>query len=379
MIVAAAVCPYPPLVVPELAGDAAIELDGLRAACSRAIRGLSRSGAERLVIVGGADLAEPTPGHPSHLGDLSVHVYLQGREVLGRGQAGVSAQGGGVSGRGGPEVSASGPAGVFRPDRGGLSGRDRMVGAESDHETGPGQMAGIRTDHVEGTGPDQVEGAGPGRVDVVAYPAEAAGSLAPWGVDVRVGDGAPVLPLSLTVGRWLVEREQVGPVAGMWSVAYDAAPGVCAALGERLADSAERVALLVMADGSACLTEKAPGYLDPRARSYDEHIRHVLETADLAALAALDPAEADELWFGGRAALQVLAGACRAGEPRAGEPRHGESHAGEPGEPREPGEPGQPDAAGRVESVPRFRERSVYYEDCYGVGYYVSLWTRRGC
>ncbi|MFD0659341.1 class III extradiol ring-cleavage dioxygenase family protein [Thermocatellispora tengchongensis] len=102
------------------------------------------------------------------------------------------------------------------------------------------------------------------------------------------------------------------------------------------------MALLVMADGSACLSEKAPGYLDPRARSYDDHVRHVLEGADTQALAALDPEEAEELSFAGRAALQVLAGAACDARERGG-----------------------------------FRERKVYYEEPYGVGYFVSLWTRR--
>ena len=42
------------------------------------------------------------------------------------------------------------------------------------------------------------------------YGSEAAGTLAPWGVDVRAGGGdAPTLPLSLTLGAWLLDRAQV--------------------------------------------------------------------------------------------------------------------------------------------------------------------------
>lgn len=248
MIVTAVVCPHPPLLVPELAGDAAGELDALRAACARAVRALSRAGADALVVVGGADLkGDPTAG----------------------------------------------------------------------------------------------------------YPADAAGSLRPWGVDVRVGAGEPVLPLSLTIGRWLLEREGVaGGVTGFHAVSFGAAPAVCDRLGRRLAEAALRVALLVMADGSACLSEKAPGYLDPRARSYDDHVRHVLERADAEALAALDPRQAEELSFAGRAALQVLAGAVRGDHSADG-------------------------TAGKGEPVPVFGEREVYYEDPYGVGYFVATWSKR--
>ncbi|MBB4930268.1 hypothetical protein F4561_001088 [Lipingzhangella halophila] len=52
MFVAAAVCPHPPLLVPELAGGAAHELDGLRHACDRAVAGLLAAGADHLVVVG---------------------------------------------------------------------------------------------------------------------------------------------------------------------------------------------------------------------------------------------------------------------------------------------------------------------------------------
>lgn len=49
-VVAAAVCPHPPVIVPELAFGAAPELDPLRAACLAAIELLAD--ADRLVIVG---------------------------------------------------------------------------------------------------------------------------------------------------------------------------------------------------------------------------------------------------------------------------------------------------------------------------------------
>ena len=49
-VIAAAVCPHPPLLVPEVASGAAPELDDLRAACLAAIEHLST--AELLLVVG---------------------------------------------------------------------------------------------------------------------------------------------------------------------------------------------------------------------------------------------------------------------------------------------------------------------------------------
>ncbi|MGC1209645.1 MAG: hypothetical protein WA890_00015 [Micromonospora sp.] len=65
-LVAAAVCPHPPLIVPELAGAAAPELDDLRAACDAAVGRLYASGAHSITVIGadtrGADLSFPFRG-----------------------------------------------------------------------------------------------------------------------------------------------------------------------------------------------------------------------------------------------------------------------------------------------------------------------------
>ncbi|GAA2733759.1 class III extradiol dioxygenase subunit B-like domain-containing protein [Actinocorallia aurantiaca] len=224
MLIRAAVCPHPPLLVPELAGEAAGELAELREACRRAVRTLLEPGAGDLVVVGG-----------------------------------------------GPETRAFGPS--------------------------------------------------------------AAGSFRPYGLDLDVGSGAPVLPLSLTVGRWLLEGREP---ARFQSVAFDAAPEACLELGRELAR--EDVALLVLGDGSACRDEKAPGYLDERALPYDREAARALGHADAAALERLDPVLSGELLAAGRAAWQVLAGAASAG----GGPLRGELLADE---------------------AP------------YGVGYFVATWT----
>lgn len=135
------------------------------------------------------------------------------------------------------------------------------------------------------------------------------GSFVGFGADVVVtldpGSTAPVdpdLPLPLLVAGWAsggaarIRGELVAP---------DASPGECAELGAALAG--EDVALLVVGDGAATHTEKAPGHLDERAGPFDAAVAAALRDADTAALAALDPALAAELWAAGRAPWQVLA------------------------------------------------------------------------
>jgi hypothetical protein len=52
MITAVAVCPHPPLLVPEIAGGAAKETDDLRAACDAAVARLLVTEPQQIVVVG---------------------------------------------------------------------------------------------------------------------------------------------------------------------------------------------------------------------------------------------------------------------------------------------------------------------------------------
>ncbi|MEP7054681.1 MAG: class III extradiol dioxygenase subunit B-like domain-containing protein [Actinomycetota bacterium] len=54
MFAAGAVCPHPPLLVPEIAAGAAAELDGLRAACLEAVSRILDEDPARVVLVGDA-------------------------------------------------------------------------------------------------------------------------------------------------------------------------------------------------------------------------------------------------------------------------------------------------------------------------------------
>ncbi|WP_261570644.1 class III extradiol dioxygenase subunit B-like domain-containing protein [Frankia gtarii] len=235
-------------------------------------------------------------------------------------------------------------------------------------EVGRGEQVQARAAAVDAV--RRLCAARPNRIVVVGdapaetrYGPESAGSLAGFGVDLRVplgpsaaGSAAgpaavePALPLSLTVGAWLLasvgwsgERSALGVPAGH-------SPRAAAGLGERLLAQVkqnERLALLVMGDGSARRTLKAPGGLDERAAAFDAAAAAALAGPDPAALLDLDPALATELLAAGRAPWQVLAGALL--------------------------------AATRDDTPAEAWSSELTYDDApYGVGYLVAVWNRGG-
>jgi hypothetical protein len=137
--------------------------------------------------------------------------------------------------------------------------------------------------------------------------------LTPYGVP-----GEPAhdpLPLALAVGAHLA------PGARLWGVPSDGLPA---------ADS-----YLVVGDGTAKRTLKAPGHLDERAEAFDAAVVEALAAGEPAALAALDPTLAGDLWVAGLAAWTAAA------------------------------------------TLPGPWQGEVLYADApYGVGYVVATWTR---
>jgi len=232
MLVAAAVCPQTPLLVPEVAGGAADELADVREACLDVVTRVSTRNPDLLVVIA------------------------------------------------------------------------------------PGAGSGARVGRLEGTfrrfGVDFVVGAAPDGQDAAVEPC-----------------------CGLLVGRWLLDAAASSAdfACEAWEIGEDTEPAECARLGRELARRSERVAFLVMADGSARRTLKAPGYLDDRAEPFDDEIARALATVDTKSLA-------------GRAAWQVLAGAADAGE-----------------------------------SDPRERQWHGELLSCcapYGVGYFAALWVLGG-
>lgn len=144
----------------------------------------------------------------------------------------------------------------------------------------------------------------------------AGGSLVGFGVPVEVqlapgGDGADRLPLSLTVGSWLIARV-LGPRSG--AIAVTVGPDGSASPAAVLLDGAAggRVGLVVMGDGTARRSPAAPGYWDGRAEGFDASVVSALAAGDAAALARVDLALAAQLLCAGAPAW-AAAGALLSG------------------------------------------------------------------
>lgn len=151
------------------------------------------------------------------------------------------------------------------------------------------------------------------------YDSNAHGSLHTYGVDIASGgdNASPQrLPLSLTIGAWLLD--QAGWFGPRRYLAVDDAdaPGDAAATGADLVAGESGVGLLVMGDGSAKRSTTAPGYLDPNAAPFDRYIVDALRSLDGDALLAVDAVKADELWAAGAPAWHCLAGALSRARPR---------------------------------------------------------------
>ncbi len=148
-----------------------------------------------------------------------------------------------------------------------------------------------------------------------AWPPDGQFDLAAYGPGLETTTSGPLVPLSLGLGSRLLDQVGYSGRRELQSVGEREPATACAALGERLAGVAARVALLVMADGSARRGLKAPGYLDERSVPFDATVERAVRAGDLPALLALDPELAQDLMATGRAGWQVLAGAMNGHRP----------------------------------------------------------------
>jgi hypothetical protein len=140
------------------------------------------------------------------------------------------------------------------------------------------------------------------------WPADGSLDLGAFGPPLGRSSGPP-LPLPLGLGaRLLDEAGYLGPRL-LQSVSLDEPGPGCLKLGAELGRTAGRTALLVMADGSARRSIRAPGHLDPRAAPFDAALEQAMRDGDPGALRALDEALARDLLATSRPAWQVLAGA----------------------------------------------------------------------
>lgn len=142
------------------------------------------------------------------------------------------------------------------------------------------------------------------------------GSFARFGVDVRVvvsDRTGPRMSLSALIGAWLRQWASLGQTS-TWIVGRETSPAECAAIGAdlaaRLGESAERIGLLVVGDGSTALTPKAPGGgRRDSAVALNDSIVAAIGAADIAALLDLEAAPCNTEGVGGRVAWQVAAAA----------------------------------------------------------------------
>ena len=289
MLIAGAVCPHPPLLIPAALGSAAsdppAELRKVADAAALAVSGLTGARPDLIVVVGGG-AAEREYGADASGG---LHAFGVGVTV----------------GPGEPVLPLSLTVGRWLLERAGILARDEA----------PDLTAGLAGSRAEVIG----AGAGlPGETGA-APPAEAVG-LVGESVDLPAeAVDRPGEPIDLPGGAVSVpgavkgEGEAGGggiPVV-FQEVARNAAAGECLKLGRILADRAPRVALLAMGDACARPAREDPDVPDPVAQDYDAEVAEALAAADTRWLARLDPALDDELVVAGRASWQVLAGAAR--------------------------------------------------------------------
>ena len=175
--------------------------------------------------------------------------------------------------------------------------------------------------------PDEVVVIGTGPV-TGRFPPGTTGTLAGYGVPVAATlPGGPPrpgpLPLALTLGAWLLAGADV-PCSG---VVVD--PDT-----EHVPDAP---AYLVVGDGSARRSEKAPGHVDQRAEPFDAAVAAALAAGNAAAVRDLDPVLGADLLAAGVPAWRAI---------------------------------------GRAAAGP-FDAELLYADDPYGVGYFVASWTAR--
>jgi hypothetical protein len=158
------------------------------------------------------------------------------------------------------------------------------------------------------------------------------GSLRGFGVDVEVPldpalRGVARLPLSLTVGAWLLGRAGWPGERAALELDAEASTTELDEVAAELAADDVPTALVVVADGSAARTEKAPASLHPDAAAFDADVAAALSSGDPARLAALDRGRAAAVssagWPAWHVAACATAGSAYAGELHADEAPYG--------------------------------------------------------
>lgn len=133
-------------------------------------------------------------------------------------------------------------------------------------------------------------------------------------LDLRVfapirANGVASMPASVGMGVYLLDEAGHQGERVLMAVDVDEPMKTCVEIGRTLAQRTDRVALLLMGDGSARRNPKAPGHFDPRAEPFDAAVERALRTADVKALQDVDASLAKDLMATGRVSWQILSGA----------------------------------------------------------------------
>ncbi len=170
------------------------------------------------------------------------------------------------------------------------------------------QACAAAVERLVRSGPEVIAVVGPGP-RTADWPASGHLDLGAFAPALQGGRTTPPLPLSLGLGAPLHdEAGNPGPRV-LRSVDPDEPPGACLRLGADLSRLGDQVGLLVMTDGSACRSLRAPGYLNPAAAGFDAVLEQAVRDGDLGPLRTMDQDLARELLVAGRSGWQLLAGA----------------------------------------------------------------------
>ncbi|HEU5421105.1 MAG TPA: hypothetical protein VFV41_25700 [Streptosporangiaceae bacterium] len=129
------------------------------------------------------------------------------------------------------------------------------------------------------------------------------------------GGGTAGLPPSLGLGVMLLDQAGYNGRRLLQAAGDEEPASGCDGIGAELARLPERTALLVMADGSARRSRRAPGALDERSAGFDAGVEQAIRSGDMAALSKTDQVLARELMATGWPSWQVLARALRGTRP----------------------------------------------------------------
>jgi len=211
VICAVAVCPHPPLLVPQIAAGAAPEGEPLRAVCDAAVARLLAADPELVLVVGAAGVPAGVPGAPN-------------------GQSGLRGFAPGVAGLPGDGLPLPLAIGEWLLDRAGAKPARRLVGVRPDGTpTTPWPELSSRTGLLvmaDGSARRSVKG--PGYLDDRAEPFDAAvtKALAEADVDALANLDADLCEQLLIGGVGALKALAGLGGDGAWraEILYDAAP-----------------------------------------------------------------------------------------------------------------------------------------------------------